>query len=1267
MKARFKRGWTAEELKAVSRKGKAIPIKKCDATQEAPKEAAQESEKVCAKEAEFSNAFKLSIIIPVYNAAKTLKKALDSVLVQSLKEIEVICADRGSSDNSLSILQEYEKSDARVKVLSLKGTTSGEAKNTALTSARGEYVHFFEASDYALPYAYEALYNKLVKYKLDVIHVSAIDWDLENECCVEVPQDSLSTLGPGDFNRLVGTEKNSPLYKVNPAAWAGIYKRSFLVDKSIRFNSLPCAEDRAFYSSVLTAAARTMISRDRLVCHAINRPSELAEQAENFACYFRSIEDIAARLANGAVDMEVQERVFNEEFDELLSRLDKLCTSAELKTSQPDIAERLIDQTSDFASSCKGPFAFVLRDKFSKELKKLKESMEHPAPSKSLQTVTPIHEASKHPKVSVVVPTYNVEDYLNEALHSLTSQTLEDIEFICVNDGATDGSLVIMKEYAALDKRFRILDGPNGGYGKAMNRGINAAKGEYLGILEPDDFVQKDMFEKLYAAAKESCADFVKSDFYRFTVNPDGSLKRKSFQLTHDVTLYNRPLRPIDEPDTFYFVMNTWSGIYKIDFLNKWHIRHNETPGASYQDNGFWFQTFCHADKAYFLNKPFYMNRRDNPNSSMYSKGKMYAVTNEYRFMRETLEKSSPELFKKVEKIYYTKKFHNFFVTLYRLSPNFQLEYLRHIKDEFKEPYERGLLDTTRIANSEWERFCEIMEDPESYYNRIRVSVIMPVYNVEPYLPQTLNGILARNEIQFEVICVDDGSTDNSLAILKEYEAKDPRVHVMTQENAGAGAARNTGLKVARGEYLSFLDADDVFEPSMIRLAYDRAKETDADVVVFRCDRFDDATGKVSSGAYAIHNKLLPQTQPFAGRDIKKDVFMAFVGWPWDKMFKASFVLENKLSFQEQRTTNDMLFVFSAVVKAERIATSNAVLAHHRAHGDSISATREKSWHCFYDALIALRAQLKSWGMYEEREQDFINYALHFTLWNITTIHGPAYHLLYDKLKTEWLAELGVTSHDMGYFYNRGEWNTLQQLLALDSEEFLFWRINAGTIAAKDSAARANSRIRRLTNNRNALSYRLSGFTTARVDVKNSGSAENDVKVLGASDNARTLDAPWLVDASGKGYVVLADAKGAHAEGMLSMKLKCAGSGKLQIILRGRDIRGEVGERVAYWLDFSNFNVNGEAIFSDTKPICHDDAYIYEKDVADGEIVSFGVAFKSHSVGAQVPTLDVINQLASLRLENEALKRQLSDIRSGMSFKLGRILTYIPRKILGRN
>ncbi len=311
-----------------------------------------------------------------------------------------------------------------------------------------------------------------------------------------------------------------------------------------------------------------------------------------------------------------------------------------------------------------------------------------------------------------------------------------------------------------------------------------------------------------------------------------------------------------------------------------------------------------------------------------------------------------------------------------------------------------------------------------------KVSVIIPVYNAEKHLRQCLDTICGQTLSQIEILCVDDGSSDGSLQILQEYAEKDSRVRVLPQKNAGAGAARNHGLKEARGEYLSFLDADDFFEPEMLSSAVSCIEQYEADFIVFGCDQYYMDKKEYIRNPWVLEKKALPPYMPFKHRELTDNVFKVFVGWAWDKLYRKSFVLDHGLTFQEQRTSNDLYFVFSALALAKRIAVCDEVLLHQRRGGKkTLSVTREKSWHCFYDALTAIRDRLVSEGIFWELEQDYINYALHFSLWNYRTLASPVKEKLGKKLCSEWFDSLGVSGRPESYFYNKEEYNDYLDLI----------------------------------------------------------------------------------------------------------------------------------------------------------------------------------------------------------------------------------------------
>lgn len=238
------------------------------------------------------------------------------------------------------------------------------------------------------------------------------------------------------------------------------------------------------------------------------------------------------------------------------------------------------------------------------------------------------------PLISVLVPIYNVEKYLRECLDSLKNQTLDDLEFICINDGSTDSSREIIEEYLQSDSRFKVIDKPNSGYGASMNMGLAQCEGKYVGILESDDFMNADGFEKMYLVAEKHDAEVVKSDFYLYWSVPTPVDKR--FYLVDECV--SGVVNPQIEREIFYRKPSIWSAIYKRSFLEENEISFLETPGASYQDAGFNFKVWASCSRAVLMNEAFLHYRQDNEASSVNSPGKVFCVCDEYNEMHSYLD-----------------------------------------------------------------------------------------------------------------------------------------------------------------------------------------------------------------------------------------------------------------------------------------------------------------------------------------------------------------------------------------------------------------------------------------------------------------------------------------------------------------------------------------------------------------------------------------------------------------------------------------------------
>ena len=317
-------------------------------------------------------------------------------------------------------------------------------------------------------------------------------------------------------------------------------------------------------------------------------------------------------------------------------------------------------------------------------------------------------------KVSVIVPVYNVMDYLNESMRSILRQTLKDLEIICVNDGSTDASSEILRRYAAEDDRIVIIDQENGGYGKAMNAGLDRATGEYIGIVEPDDYIPLEMYEDLYEVVKEYDLDFVKADFYRFTRDSEGSMLVLYNHLSRTPEDYNRLFDPSHTPEALRYRMNIWTGIYRRSFIEKHHIRLHETPGASYQDNGFWGQTFAFATRAMILDKPYYRYRADRTEASTNNRGKVYAVDGELEYIRQKIEQD-PVLWERFKGQYWVRRYRCMVDVAARIAPELRHEYISHNHQVFRTAMENGEIDYSLYTPRFSEEVSLLIQDPEQY------------------------------------------------------------------------------------------------------------------------------------------------------------------------------------------------------------------------------------------------------------------------------------------------------------------------------------------------------------------------------------------------------------------------------------------------------------------------------------------------------------------------------------------------------------------------
>ena len=268
------------------------------------------------------------------------------------------------------------------------------------------------------------------------------------------------------------------------------------------------------------------------------------------------------------------------------------------------------------------------------------------------------------------------------------------------------------------------------------------------------------------------------------------------------------------------------------------------------------------------------------------------------------------------------------------------------------------------------------------------VSIIVPVYNGERFLGQCLDSLLGQTHENIEVVCVDDGSTDGTPAILGEYAKADGRIRLIRQENAGPGPARNRGIDAACGQYLYFFDADDWCEPTLVERAVARIEETDADMVVLTYNVFDQRIGTPFFADWAVlTDKFLGET--FCWKDNPDWTFRSLQNLPWNKFLRADFVKTNNLRFEEDVVlTEDLMFSAPAIVRAKRIAfVPEPLIFHREGTGENVMAKKDSHPLDFIRAFLSFKAFLESEGIMDELRVGYVNWTLDGVVHNVETLN----------------------------------------------------------------------------------------------------------------------------------------------------------------------------------------------------------------------------------------------------------------------------------------
>lgn len=333
------------------------------------------------------------------------------------------------------------------------------------------------------------------------------------------------------------------------------------------------------------------------------------------------------------------------------------------------------------------------------------------------------------PKISIIMPSLNVKKYITQCIESVLVQTLEDYEVICIDAGSTDGTKEMIEQYASKDNRIKLIKSEVKSYGYQVNMGIELAKGDYIAILETDDYIDGDMYRRLYEAAQQDKLDYAKADFDIIYEYNSKHINRKAFVEKDFIfgreehNRYKRVFNAQEYPQIFTKDVNVWSGIYKREFLNKHNIRFNESAGAAFQDIGFKMLVFTYADRMECIDYSGYRYRTEREGCSSCNNKVLKYAYQEFKRLIEDIHIDDTKTFKWVVlrmvdvficeyRKLITKTYNTFDITFYK---EYIATYYNWFKNKLSYYISVRLVEQTDLGAKKYNDLLKLLEEEQEY------------------------------------------------------------------------------------------------------------------------------------------------------------------------------------------------------------------------------------------------------------------------------------------------------------------------------------------------------------------------------------------------------------------------------------------------------------------------------------------------------------------------------------------------------------------------
>lgn len=883
---------------------------------------------------------KVSIIIPVYNMQTYLQECLDSVVNQTYNNIEIICVDDGSSDGSLSILEDYEKKDNRIVVIHKENGGQSTARNKGIEYAAGEFLYFMDSDDMLVKDAIETMVSTMQRNQLDLLYFSGESFFDDEKLEDKFSSYKTCYLRKTAINTIMTGEKMFAQLQENRAFLASpclqCVRKNLLIKNDIKFYEGIIYEDELYTFLVCLEAKNAMCIEKTLFLRRVRENSTVTSSvtARNFNGRFITFKETLLKVAEHKTED-------NDVKNALADRINQLFSSSATAYKMLSVKERrnVLANEDAFTKTLfdlynYNRFVTIHKNEFKKssdvtnraneseDIKRLKNELIAVTSSKTYRiglAVTYIPRKllggyqcckdhgviytiilaikkilnlpwinnffltkilrymirkikggwqcikdhgfvytiklackkiatcanrlekmisnddkqqviSRNELISIVMPVYNTEQFIEQCINSILNQTYQNIELICVDDGSTDGAIQILEKYREKDSRVQIIRQHNLYAGMARNKGLEVARGEYIVFLDSDDFFEKDFIESMYQSAITYDSDVVicKGDVYD---NQNSIFRDAPWFLNLS---YLNGNECIETKDYYHCIFNftnpaTWNKMFKRTLIVE--SCSSFPPFACANDISFTLFTIAMSKYISIVDKVLVHYRRNILTSISAKRDKEVGIFYEaYQLLQTNLIRQG--LYNKCKRSFINLVTSGYFYEYNACNSEMSKQIVQnYLQNEYK--YYFDLLNITKQDFYSYNNYIKMKElldrniveqrDVINYYFTIVCTIKKDSGNITNFV----ETLLAQTFKDYNIVFIIS-KNNKVLSNLEKYRSENENVEIIVNDDSNQ--VKNEIINHCKGKYIQFLNSDAIVSKDYLHQVHKKLNMCDMDI-----------------------------------------------------------------------------------------------------------------------------------------------------------------------------------------------------------------------------------------------------------------------------------------------------------------------------------------------------------------------------------------------------------------------------------------------------